>query len=104
MAGALYDVHTIKHSFSVGAESTGATVQEGVVCPEGERLLSAFGYVQYAGGAAKAFAIEKYEFGDMVGDPDSEGCWARYHVESEVASLTGTGYIFVVAAKETNPE
>lgn len=95
MAGALFDVHTIKHSFAVGSESTGATVQDGVVCPAGERLLSAFGYIQY---------IEKYEFGDMAGDPDSEGCWARYHVEAEVASLTGTGYIFVVAAKETNPE
>lgn len=103
MAGALYDIHTIERTWSVGVESIGATIQDGVVCPVGERLLSAWGYIQFGGGAAKAFAVEKYEFGDMALDPNSEGCWARYYVEGDVDGLTGTAYIYAVCAKETNP-
>lgn len=67
-------------------------------------MLAAFGYIQFAGGAAKSLAIEAYAFGDMANDPDSEGCWARYYVENGVDGLSGTGFIFMVCAKETNPE
>lgn len=104
MAGALYDIHTIEHTWSVSSsEVVGATIQDGVVCPAGERLVSAFGYIQFAGGVVKPLAIEKYDFGDMGGDPDSEGCWARYLMEDDVDGLGGTARLFVICAKETNP-
>lgn len=104
MAGALYDVHTVEHSWSTGTVTTGQTVQDGAVAPTGERVLSASGWIQFGGGPTKTIAIEKYEFGDMVGDPDSEGCWGRYYVESDVDGLSGTARLIMVCAKETNPE
>lgn len=104
MAGALYDIHTVEHSWAVSSgEATGATIQDGVTGPAGERVLSAWGYVSL-GGKARPMAIEKYEFGDIYGSETSEGCWARYVMEADVQGLGGTAYVYLVLAKETNPE
>lgn len=104
MAGALFDVHAVYKTWTVGAEVAGAGVSDGIFGPAGERLLSAYGYVQFGGGKAYPFAIERYGFGDIYNYETSEGCWARLIVPAECDQVGGTAHLWATFAKETNPE
>lgn len=103
MAGALYDIHTLKETVTDTVSSTTGVIQGGIFLPAGERLLSAFGYAYFNGAGYRALAIQKYEFGDIYGHEDSEGCWAFCPIDAATVGISGTLHLYAICAKETNP-
>jgi hypothetical protein len=103
MAGALYDVFSIHNVVNLEGVAAGVLQQGSYVAPAGKRILSFHARVDIPGGFKIPLPMDKYEFGVMGADPDSEGVWWWYKVPTEYEYLGAEMHLLVTVASETNP-